>query len=44
MNVYKSKEGYYYKFYSNGTKKRISKKEYENKKQIKGGGGMIFLI
>ena len=29
MKVYKSKNGYFYKQYKNGEKKRISEKEYK---------------
>ena len=40
MKVYKSKNGYFYKQYKNGEKKRISEKEYKKKisKNMKGGG------
>jgi hypothetical protein len=41
MKVYKSKEGYYYKIYKNCKKMRISQKEYLNKKQMIGGGGIL---
>ncbi len=39
MKVYKSKNGYFYKQYKNGEKKRISEKEYKKKisKNMKGG-------
>ena len=43
MKVYKSKNGYFYKQYKNGEKKRISEKEYKKKiKKIKNmtGGGL----
>lgn len=39
MNVYQSKNGYFYKSYKNGKKKRISKLEYSKKlKNMKDGG------
>jgi hypothetical protein len=43
MKFYKSKEGYYYKIYKNGKKKRISQKEYKNKTQ-RGGYNLSDLI
>ena len=42
VHVYATRRGYYYKTYKNGSKKRISEKEYLKKrnKKIYGGGGI----
>lgn len=40
MKFYKSNQGYYYKIYKNGKKKRISQEEYQKKNQ--GGGELKF--